>query len=93
MMLSPGGAFFLVLLIFSSFAFGASRRKTKAVYCTRAENGVWRLQRFEPLINLRSKMVFAEISFAGNMVESARFDGFIPTMRLCLITSSTVQDG
>ena len=78
MMLSRGGTFLLVLLICSSFAFGATRRKTKAVYCTRAENGDWRLQRFEPLINLRSKMVFAEISFAGNIVESARLRRFYP---------------
>src|SRR5271170_1373560 len=77
-MFSRGGTFLLVLLIFSSFGFGAIKRKTKAVYCIRAENGVWSLQRFEPLINLKTKMVFAEISFAGPAVESARLRRFYP---------------
>ena len=77
-MLSRGGTFLLVLLTFSSFGLGATKRKTKAVFCARAGNGVWSLQGFEPLINPRVKMVFAEISFAGTSVESARLRRFYP---------------
>jgi hypothetical protein len=71
-----GGTFLIVLLMFSSSVF-AVKRKTKAVYCTRA-NGVWSLQRFQPLINPRAGTVFAELSFAGPVLETARLRQFHP---------------
>jgi hypothetical protein len=71
------GAFLAVLLMFSSFVF-AGKRKTKAVYCTQAQNGSWSLQRFEPLINPRVGTVFAELSFAGTTLEAARLRRFYP---------------
>jgi hypothetical protein len=69
--------FLFVLLMFSSFAFAANR-KTKAVYCTQAANGTWSLQSFEPLINPKAGTVFAELSFAGPVVESVRLRRFHP---------------
>jgi hypothetical protein len=72
-----GGTFLIVLLMFSSSVF-AAKRKIKAVYCTRATNGAWSLQRFEPLINPRAGTVFAELSFAGPVFEAARLRQFHP---------------
>ena len=63
--------------MFSSFAF-ATKRKTRAVYCTQAIDGTWNLQRFEPLINLRADTVFTELSFAGTTLEAARLRRFHP---------------
>jgi hypothetical protein len=71
------GTFLLVLLMFSSFAF-ATKRKTRAVYCTQAVDGTWNLQRFEPLINPRAGTVFMELSFAGITLEAARLRRFHP---------------
>jgi hypothetical protein len=76
-MVLRGGTFLMVLLLFSSSVFGA-KRKTKAVYCTHAMNGVWSLQRFQPLINPRAGTVFAELSFAGPVLEAARLRQFYP---------------
>jgi len=76
-MLLRRGALLLVLLMFSSFVFGA-KRKTKAVYCTQSADGAWRLQRFEPLINPKAGTVFTELSFAGTMLEAARLRRFYP---------------
>jgi len=76
-MLLRHGTFLFVLLMFSSFVF-AAKRKVKAVYCTQAAGGTWRLQRFEPLINPRAGTVFAELSFAGTMLEAARLRRFHP---------------
>ena len=67
----------MVLLLFSSSVF-AVKRKTKAVYCTHAMNGAWSLQRFQPLINPRAGTVFAELSFAGTVLEAARLRQFHP---------------
>jgi len=76
-MLLRRGTFLVVLLTFSSFAF-AAKRKTKAVYCTQTANGTWSLQRYEPLINPRAGTVFAELSFAGTVLEAARLRRFHP---------------
>jgi hypothetical protein len=76
-MLLRCSTFFLALLIFCSPVF-AAKKKTKAVYCTRAANGSWNLQRFQPLINPRAGTSFAELSFAGPVLESARRRRFFP---------------
>ena len=76
-MLLGRSTFLFVLLMFSSFVF-AAKRKTKAVYCTQSADGAWRLQRFQPLINPRAGTVFAELSFAGTMLEAARLRRFYP---------------
>src|SRR5271170_396886 len=76
-MMLRGGTFLMVLLMFSSSVF-AAKRKTKAVYCARATNGAWGLQRFQPLINPRAGTVFAELSFAGPLLEAARLRQFHP---------------
>jgi len=67
----------LMVLLISSSVF-AVKRKTKAVYCTHAMNGAWSLQRFQPLINPRAGTVFAELSFAGTVLEAARLRQFHP---------------
>jgi hypothetical protein len=72
-----GSTFLMVLLMFSSFVF-AAKRKIKAVYCTRSINGAWSLQRFQPLINPRAGAVFAELSFAGPVLEEVRLRQFHP---------------
>jgi hypothetical protein len=66
-----------MVLLISSSVF-AVKRKTKAVYCTHAMNGAWSLQRFQPLINPRAGTVFAELSFAGTVLEAARLRQFHP---------------
>src|SRR4030088_712700 len=76
-MLRGRSSFLFVLLMFSSFVF-AAKRKTKAIYCTQSADGAWRLQRFQPLINPRAGTVFAELSFAGTMLEAARLRRFYP---------------
>jgi len=76
-MLLGRSTFLFVLLMFSSFVF-AAKRKTKAIYCTQSADGAWRLQRFQPLINPRAGTVFAELSFAGTMLEAARLRRFYP---------------
>jgi hypothetical protein len=76
-MMVRGGTFLMVLLMFSSSVF-AVKRQTKAVYCTRATDGAWSLQRFQPLINPRAGTVFAELSFAGPVLEAARLRQFHP---------------
>ena len=65
------------------FSNGASsvfavKRKIRAVYCTHATNGAWSLQRFQPLINPRAGTEFAELSFAGTVLEAARLRQFHP---------------
>jgi hypothetical protein len=76
-MLFRCSALLLVLLMFCSPVF-AVKRKTKAVYCTRAADGTWNLQRFQPLINPRAGTSFTELSFAGNALEAARIRRFFP---------------
>jgi hypothetical protein len=76
-MLLRRGALLFVLLLFSPFVF-AVKRKTKAVYCSRAADGAWKLQQFEPLINPRAGTVFTELPFAGAMLEEARLRRFHP---------------
>jgi hypothetical protein len=76
-MLLRCGTYLFVLLVFPSFVF-ASGKKTKAVYCSKAASGTWGLQRFEPLINPKAGTVFAELSFAGPVIESARLRRFHP---------------
>src|SRR5271154_1964541 len=70
--------FLLVLLMLSCSVFAREKRKTNAVFCTRAVNGAWYLQGFPPLINPRAETVFAEISFAGKTVEEVRLRQFHP---------------
>jgi hypothetical protein len=72
------GALFAALLILSFDNSLAAPRKVKAVYCVRGLQGDWSLQRFRPLINPGAKTTFAELSFAGPMLESARLRQFHP---------------
>jgi hypothetical protein len=75
-MLKRVGSLMLALL-FTSSVFPAER-KAKAVYCVRSSTGEWSLQRWRPLINPRSQMVFAQFSFFGTTLESVRLRRFHP---------------
>jgi hypothetical protein len=70
------GTLMLVLLATSSVF--AVERKAKAVYCVRSSDGGWNLQRWRPLINIRSNMAFAQMSFTGSVVEAVRLRQFYP---------------
>jgi hypothetical protein len=72
------GALFAALLISSFDNSFAAPRKVKAVYCVQGRKGDWSLLRFRPLINPEAKTTFAELSFAGSMLESARLRQFHP---------------
>ena len=67
----------MLALLFTSSVFSAER-KTKAVYCVRASHGEWSLQRWRPLINPRSDMVFTQMSFTGQVLEAVRLRRFHP---------------
>jgi hypothetical protein len=54
----------------------------KAVYCTQGPNGDWSLHRFKPLIRVEGGTVFAEMSFAGNVLEEVRLRRFFPDSEL-----------
>ena len=67
----------MLALLFTSPVFSAAR-EAKAVYCVRSSSGEWSLQRWRPLINLRSGMVFAQMSFTGPVLEAVRLRRFYP---------------
>ena len=67
----------MLALLFTSSVFSAER-KTKAVYCVRASHGEWSLQRWRPLINPRSDMVFTQMSFTGAVLDAVRLRRFHP---------------
>jgi hypothetical protein len=77
------GTVFLVLLIFFPTIVAArEKKKAKAVYCVRANNGEWYLQKFEPLINPKAGTIFSEISFIGKVVDEVRLRQFHPYYEL-----------
>jgi hypothetical protein len=48
----------------------------KAVYCTQGANGQWTLHRFKPLIQVHGGTVFAEMTFAGPVLEEVKLRRF-----------------
>jgi hypothetical protein len=54
----------------------------KAVYCTQGANGQWSLHRFKPLIKVQGGTVFAEMTFAGSVLEKVRVRHFNPDAEL-----------
>jgi hypothetical protein len=54
----------------------------KAVYCTQGPDGQWSLHRFKPLIKVQGGTVFAEMSFAGSVLEEVKVRHFSPGSEL-----------
>jgi len=63
------------MVLASAFSF-AKDPNAKAVYCTQGPGGAWSLHRFKPLIRVEGGTVFAEMSFAGNVLEEVRLRSF-----------------
>jgi hypothetical protein len=55
---------------------------SKAVYCWQGAKGDWSLQRFKPLIRVGGGTVFAEMSFAGGVLEEVRVRRFFADSEL-----------
>ena len=64
-----------MVVAFAPISF-AKDSNAKAVYCTQGANGAWSLHRFKPLIRVEGGTVFAEMSFAGNVLEEVRLRRF-----------------
>jgi len=63
-------------LLASSSMLLAKDPAAKPVYCWQGAKGEWSLQRFKPLINMQSGTVFAELTFAGSVLEEVRVRRF-----------------
>jgi len=48
----------------------------KPLYCWQGADGKWSLQRFKPLIEVKGGTVFAELTFAANVLEEVRLRKF-----------------
>jgi hypothetical protein len=64
------------MIMASSPTLLARDPNAKVLYCTQGPNGAWSLHRFKPLIEARGGTVFAEMSFAGNVLEEVRLRRF-----------------
>jgi hypothetical protein len=54
----------------------------KPVYCTQGPKGEWSLQRFKPLIAVQGGTVFAELTFAGGLLEEVKLRRFFADSEL-----------
>lgn len=73
------GTLILLLFLLSSCALWArEKRRPNSLYCTQSKEGTWHAQSFQPLINVHSRMTFAEIEFAAKQVDVVRLRRFFP---------------
>jgi hypothetical protein len=64
------------MVLASSPTLFAKDPNAKPVYCTQGPNGDWSLHRFKPLIKVEGGTVFAEMSFAGHVLEEVKLRRF-----------------
>jgi hypothetical protein len=54
------------------------KHKPHSLFCLRSVDGTWHAQTFQPLINPRKELFFAEISFEAQHVDVVRLRHFYP---------------
>ena len=64
------------MVLTASSSVLAKDPNAKAVYCTQGANGEWSLHQFKPLIEVQGGTVFAEMTFAGSVLEEVRLRRF-----------------
>ena len=71
-----------VVLPAASATSHAKDQTVKPVYCSQSAKGEWSLQQFKPLINMQNGTIFAELTFAGNVLEEVRVRRFFADSEL-----------
>jgi hypothetical protein len=71
-----------MVLLASSTMLAKDPAAKPAVYCTQGTDGQWSLHRFKPLIRVHGGTVFAEMTFAGSVLEKVRLRRFNPDAEL-----------